>query len=257
MNTKKKHCVYKYVLRGEIIYIGLADIDLDNRIRCHGKPGDNIDQQYWNEINKAEIYYMVLANSVMADIVEKELIRRYKPKCNKAYTEKAWSGLPFEEPEWTPYVKPKKEPDPDLRYLKALEEAEDLDRENQWALDKLLYYRKKLQKHPWAETWKIFVCDNPDNKPLDREQYLSALPSVTWDKRDGGFGTHTCPGCLETRDGKTYVVFSNVKAALQEFEEMIEIIQKQHEIRKEIDKRFYNGREPEYQLPFRYKGILW
>lgn len=259
MTTKKKHCVYKYVLNGEIIYIGLADIDLDKRLSCHGKPGDNIDQQYWDEINKAEVYYIVLANSVMADVVEKELIRRYQPKCNKEYKEKTWSGLPFVEPEWLLYVKPEK-PEPrrlDERLLRQFKKAEDNNWHNLQALDKILYYQKKLKLHPWSESHSIFICQNPENKPLDTERCMSAMPTVHWDTEDS-FGTMCCPGHIYTHDGKSEIVFNSVQDALTQFEEMIEKIKQHNLYTEKLDiKLFGESSKINSRLPLRYKGILW
>lgn len=100
------HYVYKYVLNDEIIYIGKNDTDLHSRIATHGKRGDNISEDGWSEINAATIYYIKLANSTMSDVVESELIRKYKPKYNVA-KKSDWTGLPFVEPEWIRY-KPKK-----------------------------------------------------------------------------------------------------------------------------------------------------
>ena len=102
------HSVYKYVLNGEIIYIGKSDSDLDMRLKQHGREGDNIPREAWSEIKASDIYYTILANSIMSDVVESELIRRYKPKWNTAKKETAWSGLPFQEPEWIIYS-PKKD----------------------------------------------------------------------------------------------------------------------------------------------------
>ncbi len=101
------HYVYKYVLNDEIIYIGKNDSDLANRIYCHGREGDNIPKSGWDEINNAKVFYVELANSIMSDVFESEMIRRYKPKYNKAKTSD-WSGLPFVEPEWSPFT-PQKE----------------------------------------------------------------------------------------------------------------------------------------------------
>lgn len=97
------HYVYKYVLNGEIIYIGKTDAGLQNRLNQHGKPGDNIPREGWDEINASMIYYMPMVNEIMADVVESELIRRYKPKYNKDKKESAWGGIPFAEPEWYEY----------------------------------------------------------------------------------------------------------------------------------------------------------
>lgn len=99
------HYVYKYVLNGECLYIGKTDIDLVKRLKQHGVSGDNISSEYWGLINKADIYYTELVNATMSDVVESELIRRYKPKCNKAKMGD-WSGIPFAEPPWIKFGKP-------------------------------------------------------------------------------------------------------------------------------------------------------
>lgn len=101
------HYVYKYVFNGEIIYIGKCDSDLDQRLGQHGKSGDNIDKKYWDNINASDIYYCTLANATMSDVVESELINRYKPKCNTAKISN-WDGLELPEPKWKKYNKPKK-----------------------------------------------------------------------------------------------------------------------------------------------------
>ncbi|WP_147422370.1 hypothetical protein [Ruminococcus sp. AM42-11] len=98
--------VYKYVYDNEIIYIGKNDTDLTSRLNRHGKPGDNIPEEGWDEINNSDIFYCELANRIMSDVVESELIRRYKPKYNKAKTSE-WSGLEFVEPKWEKYNKEK------------------------------------------------------------------------------------------------------------------------------------------------------
>lgn len=101
------HYVYKYVLDDEIIYIGKCDKDLDKRLHAHGRRGDNIKESAWGDINKSEIFYIELANSIMSDVVESELIRKYKPKYNVA-KKSEWCGIPFNEPTWKKYVeKPK------------------------------------------------------------------------------------------------------------------------------------------------------
>lgn len=91
--------VYKYVFNGEVIYVGIAK-KLENRLSQHGRKGDNIDENGWSDINKSKIFYIKVANEVMADVIESELIRLYKPKYNKAKKNK-WCGLPFIEKELT------------------------------------------------------------------------------------------------------------------------------------------------------------
>ena len=96
------HYVYKYVLNGEILYIGKCDAQLETRLAQHGKTGDNIPSEAWEELKQADVFYTQLANSIMSDVVESELIRRHKPKYNKAKTSD-WSGLDFSEPSWVKY----------------------------------------------------------------------------------------------------------------------------------------------------------
>lgn len=93
------HYVYKYVYNNEIIYIGKTDTNLIRRLKEHCKSGDNIDSKYWDKINKSDIYYCYANNKIMSDVIESELIRRYKPICNKAKMSD-WSGIEFVEPKW-------------------------------------------------------------------------------------------------------------------------------------------------------------
>lgn len=96
------HTVYKYVYNTEIIYIGKCDGSLSKRLSQHGKKGDNIPEDGHFEINNSDIYFIELPNRVMTDVVESELIRRYKPKYNKAKMSE-WQGIPFAEPQWKAY----------------------------------------------------------------------------------------------------------------------------------------------------------
>lgn len=96
------HYVYKYEYGSEIIYIGKTDRPLNKRLNQHGKRFDNIPEEAWPEINQSNISYITLVNETMADVVESELIRRYKPKYNIAKTSE-WSGIEFIEPKWKPF----------------------------------------------------------------------------------------------------------------------------------------------------------
>lgn len=91
------HYVYKYVHDDEIIYIGKNDTTLAARVEQH-----NREEKFIPYLN-SKIYYIELANSIMSDVVESELIRRYKPKLNVAKTSD-WSGLDFPEPDWKLFV---------------------------------------------------------------------------------------------------------------------------------------------------------
>lgn len=110
------HYVYKYVLNDEIIYIGKCDSVLESRLNQHGKTGDNIDKKYWKDIKASDIYYCTLANATMSDVVESELINRYKPKCNTAKISD-WDGLKLPEPNWERYY--------NIRGIKAARKGED------------------------------------------------------------------------------------------------------------------------------------
>lgn len=130
------HYVYKYVYGNEIIYIGKTDTQLSNRISQHGVSGDNIDKCGWDEINASSIYYIELVNSTMADVVESELIRRYRPKYNKAKMSE-WSGIQFVEPEWKLY-KTKQQIKTEIENLQEIIEEKNKELEE-------LQYRLEIQ----------------------------------------------------------------------------------------------------------------
>lgn len=96
--------VYKYVLNGEIIYIGKT-VNLDARIRQHARPGDNISPEAWPELRLATVFYFETPTETMADVIESELIRRHHPKWNRA-KKSVWVGLPFPEPVFREYAAP-------------------------------------------------------------------------------------------------------------------------------------------------------
>lgn len=96
------HYVYKYVVNDEIIYIGKNDTDLHSRIKQHES-----EPKFKPYLEDCKIYYIELANSIMSDVVESELIRKFKPLLNVAKTSE-WSGLPFPSIEWKEYKKTEK-----------------------------------------------------------------------------------------------------------------------------------------------------
>ena len=103
-NTKipeTSHYVYKFVLNDEVIYIGKSDVQSFDRIFQHGHPSDNIDKEAWDDINNSDIYYAPLINKTMSDVVESELIRRYKPRLNKAKATD-WCGIELSGINWLP-----------------------------------------------------------------------------------------------------------------------------------------------------------
>lgn len=149
------HYVYKYVLDNEIIYIGKNDTNLCGRLSAHGKAGDNIPKEGWDDINKSTIYYVELANSIMSDVFESEMIRRYKPKYNKAKMSD-WDGLPFEEPEWKLY-----EWQPEI-----LAEDNDIPKYLQPPYSNL---KQKTIEKKMCETWDTYVILDM----LEKKEYTS------------------------------------------------------------------------------------
>lgn len=142
------HYVYKYVLDNKIIYIGKNDTDLYSRLNQHGRAGDNIPQEAWNEINKANIYYCKLANKIMSDVVESEMIRRYKPKYNKSKTSE-WTGLPFIEPSWI-LIQPKevrknKKKEELAQKRKLLKIKREIERKKDYIENQICFYNDILQ----------------------------------------------------------------------------------------------------------------
>lgn len=198
------HYVYKYVLNDEILYIGKNDTDLHSRIASHGKPGDNIPRAGWEELRKAEIYYLKLANATMCDVIESELIRRYKPKYNKAVLSTEWCGLPFAEPEWTKYIPPepnrktRSRPDKNARMARHITEIEQIIRHYE-KIEPILQdlqakFISKCQK-PIAHSLSETALENKDSGcsvymgALAKEQIdaLDAAKHLTLYALDGSF----------------------------------------------------------------------
>lgn len=94
--------VYQFVNDNEVLYIGKSDRSNFRRIIEHGKKQDNIPKEANEQINHADVYIFFCANNIMSDVVESELIRRYKPRYNKA-KQSEWSGFDFPELKWIPF----------------------------------------------------------------------------------------------------------------------------------------------------------
>lgn len=168
------HYVYKYVLNNEIIYIGKNDTDLASRLFQHGKPGDNIPESGWDEINKADIYYAELANSIMSDVVESELICKYKPKYNKA-KKSDWSGLNFIEPIWYLYNRNNEEIErlkaQNSEYKKRIIELNNLL--NNIKTDKALIYSELLSHFRDWEFYTNNLAEYGEKDYLTLEEILN------------------------------------------------------------------------------------
>ena len=154
----KGHYVYKYVLDDEIIYVGKTDADLSKRLNSHGKPGDNIPPYGWNDINRAKIYYAKLLSKRDTDIFESELIRRYKPKYNKA-KQIEWDGVELPELHWSEYKK--------AEVSRIFERINDLTRRNFLLYDENRELKEKL------EIAKSILSKYP--QVMESESYLIEL----------------------------------------------------------------------------------
>jgi hypothetical protein len=91
-----KHYVYKYVLDGKPIYVGITSgKDVYGRLKQHGRSGDNIARAGWDELRKSKIFFYEVPDRNVADALETAMIREYMPKYNKAKTEYKWDGIPI------------------------------------------------------------------------------------------------------------------------------------------------------------------
>ena len=85
--------IYKYVYRGEIIYIGKTKRDLSERIYEH-----SVELKFLPYLNESKIYYFELPTHVEMDIYEKYLINVYMPKLNVVDTDGARFNFKINEP---------------------------------------------------------------------------------------------------------------------------------------------------------------
>lgn len=91
------HYVYKYVNRGEIIYIGKCDSNLTRRLQQHCAPYDNVPENAWDDMGSSEIYYIEVDSAEESEQLETELIRKYHPKYNR----QKQSNMPYDNPWFT------------------------------------------------------------------------------------------------------------------------------------------------------------
>lgn len=168
------HYVYKYVNpnTNEILYIGKNDTNLVSRLKQHCCKGDNIPSEYHDELLKADIYFITLANNIMCDVVESELIRRYKPKCNSSKMSD-WDGLDFVEPKWTKV-------DKDYNNIPTFKSRTVVRTDYKKEYDKLLFEYNNLQKiaNAYKSNYEAYKELDRQNKELDRQKFESHLSLV-------------------------------------------------------------------------------
>ena len=214
--------VYKYVLNDDIIYIGMTS-NLDARIASHGRKGDNINREAWPDIKKAEVYYIKMANVVMADVVEKTLILRYKPKYNTAYMKSNWNEIPFEEPEWIRYQRPQQKKRHGYttsnvikaRYLREIEECDERNKKSAPILYKLLSI---------VEAQQSFETDHPvDLLKVEVDAYALFRAEATFLTTITGYWRMACVGYGIKIDSEKKEVFIDPFGPLEELAKRIEL----------------------------------
>lgn len=72
------HGVYKYEVKGEVIYVGKTNSDFETRIACHKR-----ERLFAPYLSSAKIFVRELKDAKEADFMETLLINQYKPKLNK------------------------------------------------------------------------------------------------------------------------------------------------------------------------------
>lgn len=154
--------VYKYVSGDQVIYVGKNDTDLHSRIKQHER-----EAQFKPYLKECKIYYVELVNSAMSEVVESELIRRYKPVLNVAKTSE-WSGLPFPDLEWIEYQEPEKK---NGKREPFVPDEETLER-----------HKQKFNDEVKAELEKF--------KEASRSLYMWGCSDLYYSKKDGRVRIH-------------------------------------------------------------------
>ncbi len=91
-----EHYVYKYVCKGQIVYIGKADSGLRRRINEHAL------EKRFQDLPEPEIFCMKLNNAAETTCMEMLLINKYKPVLNIKDKYPETLSIQFEEPPWIP-----------------------------------------------------------------------------------------------------------------------------------------------------------
>lgn len=94
-----RQCVYKYVYKGSIIYIGKTNSSLKNRVRAHEK-----EKKFIEYLNDAKIYFVELKNKAETSFMEKCLINKYRPILNITDVYNSDFKINIDEPEWTEFL---------------------------------------------------------------------------------------------------------------------------------------------------------
>lgn len=98
MNQIKQFYIYRYVYRGEIIYLGKTNRNLYYRIKEHEN-----EVKFMPYLSEAKIQYYELKTQVEMDIAEKYWINVYSPKLNVVDMDGATFNFTMPEPYWKTY----------------------------------------------------------------------------------------------------------------------------------------------------------
>lgn len=95
---KKQFYIYRYVYRGEIIYLGKTNRNLYYRIQEHQN-----EVKFMPYLSDVKIQYYELKTQVEMDIAEKYWINVYSPRLNVVDMDGATFNFTLPEPCWKPY----------------------------------------------------------------------------------------------------------------------------------------------------------
>lgn len=146
-----KQCVYKYVHKDSIIYIGKTDASLKQRINGHSK-----EDKFLEYLDDVKIYFIKLKNKAETSFMETYLINKYKPILNVVDVYDGDSGINLEEPMWiefsknksdTTYIIHKKENENNNSLLdeNILSNIKRYNLKAKFTIDELISYHREIQ----------------------------------------------------------------------------------------------------------------
>ncbi len=171
------HCVYKYVLDDEIIYIGKNDTELKSRVYSHEtEKSDRLYRFFEKYGDKLKIYYTEVKNRLQADLLESFLIDKYKPSFNIAKNYEGVCSLfkGVKEPKFREF-RPKAE-SRSLRHLKPRRSAGFSNSK----YENMAFIMDKASEHDFTESITI------KDKELPHSWKLIEKPVVYVNMPDGG-----------------------------------------------------------------------
>lgn len=233
--------IYKYVYRGEIIYIGKTKRDLSERIYEH-----SVELKFLPYLGESKIQYFELPTQVEMDIYEKYFINIYMPKLNVVDTDGAVFSFQIKEPKWKEFTGKQEKQFQDKTL--SVFPANNIDVKKQKLQHRLQELESQENKLQNFESWLELLFDQYIETGLDvRSGYVyyiwdmdaNPLPDIIIinDKNYSCFVSSKCigPGKYENKileqtlreimaDGKEYykAAYRQVRAEILDIEYQIE-----------------------------------